>query len=113
MNLEDFKDVHKDDSPIKKLRLLVDAVETVERCRHGTGDEDYLAREREGQKDRANWLYEEVMKALETQEPRVTCNVCEYSRCLNGEWFCFKINSNRYGKRVTDGDWYCKDAERR
>ena len=70
MNLEDFKDVHKDDSPVKKLRLLVDAVEAVGRCRYGCGDAEWLAREREGQKDRANWLYSEIVKALEP-EPRI------------------------------------------
>ena len=71
MNLEDFKDVYKDKTPVEKLRLLVNAVEAVERCRHGGGDEDYLAREREGQKERANWLYSEIVKALKAQEPRV------------------------------------------
>lgn len=51
-----------------------------------------------------------AIDALKTQEPRVTCSVCKYSRCLSGEWFCFMIGTSRYGKRVTDGDWYCKDA---
>lgn len=51
-----------------------------------------------------------IEDALKAQEPRVTCSVCKYSRCLSGEWFCFMIGTSRYGKRVTDGDWYCKDA---
>lgn len=58
-------------------------------------------------------LAKDALALLKAQEPRVTCSVCKHSRCLSEEWFCFKIDSNRYGKRVADGDWYCKDAERR
>ena len=55
-------------------------------------------------------MYHDALALLKAQEPRVTCSVCKYSRCLSGEWFCFMIGTSRYGKRVTDGDWYCKDA---
>lgn len=55
----------------------------------------------------------DIIALLKAQEPRVTCSVCKYSRCLSGEWFCFMIGTSRYGKRVTGGDWYCKDAIRR
>lgn len=55
-------------------------------------------------------LMADALVLLKAQEPRVTCSVCKYSRCLSGEWFCFMIGTSRYGKRVTDGDWYCKDA---
>lgn len=55
-------------------------------------------------------LVADALALLKAQEPRVTCSVCKYSRCLSGEWFCFMIGTSRYGKRVTDGDWYCKDA---
>lgn len=66
-----------------------------------------------------NWVFvrteilRDALILLKAQEPRVTCSVCKHSRCLSEEWFCFKIDSNRYGKRVADGDWYCKDAEGR
>ena len=55
-------------------------------------------------------LFDDALALLKAQEPRVTCSVCKYGRCLSGEWFCFMIGTNRYGKRVTDGNWYCKDA---
>lgn len=55
-------------------------------------------------------LADNALTLLAETEPRVTCSVCKYSRCLSGEWFCFMIGTSRYGKRVTDGDWYCKDA---
>lgn len=55
-------------------------------------------------------LADYALTLLAETEPRVTCSVCKYSRCLSGEWFCFMIGTSRYGKRVTDGDWYCKDA---
>lgn len=58
-------------------------------------------------------LHRDALALLKAQEQRVTCSTCKYSRCLSGEWFCFMIGTSRYGKRVTDGDWYCKDAEGR
>lgn len=55
-------------------------------------------------------LHADALALLKAQEPRVTCSVCKYGRCLSGEWFCFMIGTSRYGKHVTDGNWYCKDA---
>lgn len=55
-------------------------------------------------------LADNALTLLAEPEPRVTCSVCKYGRCLSGEWFCFMIGTSRYGKHVTDGDWYCKDA---
>lgn len=76
-------------------------------CHEQFGENDHDV---QAQLTRMNQTAKDAIELLKAQEPRVTCSVCKYSRCLSGEWFCFMIGTSRYGKRVTDGDWYCKDA---
>lgn len=71
MNFQDFKDVYKDKSAVEKLRLLIDTMMTIGSCRVNYStipnpeSRAYYQREFEGQRQRAEWLYEEIKVALE------------------------------------------------
>ena len=71
MNIQDFKDIHRDKSAVEKLRLLVDTMMMIGSCRVNYSaianpeGRAYYQREYEGQRQRAEWLYEEIKAALE------------------------------------------------
>lgn len=92
---------------IDREKVIMGLGEILEYCHEQFGENDHDV---QAQLTRMNQTAKDAIELLKVQEPRVTCSVCKYSRCLSGEWFCFMIGTSRYGKRVTDGDWYCKDA---
>ena len=77
MTLQDFKDIHTDDSPIRKLDLLIETMEfwrtdsiskTDAKWRHNDEEVEYWRNEESCMSDRALWLYEELAKVLDSKE---------------------------------------------
>lgn len=73
MNLQDFKDIHRDKSAVEKLNLLIDAMDMMAVCRvsyattQSLESKVHCQSEYEGQRQRAEWLYEEIKTALTAQ----------------------------------------------
>lgn len=80
MTLEDFKEIHADDSPIRKLDLLLetmgnwrnDAVNRTDaKWRRNDEEVSYWDNEVKHMMNRSFWLYSELSNMLALQEPRV------------------------------------------
>ncbi len=92
MTLEDFKEIHADDSPIRKLDLLLetmgnwrsDAVNRTDaKWRRNDEEVSYWDNEVKHMMNRSFWLYSELSNVLALQKPRVM-NVTEVSACEVG-----------------------------
>lgn len=71
MSFEDFVGIHKDKTPVEKLWLLVVTMNMMGTCRvnYATSENiesrTHCQSELEGQRQRAEWLYDEIKAALE------------------------------------------------
>lgn len=77
MTFESFTDIHRDDTPLQKLTLLVDTSEMLANnrvnrmeayYRRNNADAEYYDRECGHMKKREKWVYEELAKDLERLE---------------------------------------------
>ena len=71
MNIQDFKEIYKDEPAVKKVRLMLDAMNMVTsasvskaQC-HDPESHAHYRREIEGQMQRVEWLYSEIVAELE------------------------------------------------
>lgn len=79
MTLEDYKDIHKDKSPLEKLLLLMETESTINTCvskrvdaiwRRNWHEVNRWDNECSAQKQRALWLVSEIQRALSQKESR-------------------------------------------
>ena len=77
MTFESFTDIHRDDTPLQKLALLVDTSEMLANdrvnrmeayYRGNNADSEYYARECGHMKKREPWVFEELAKDLKRLE---------------------------------------------
>ena len=72
MNLQGFKDAHKDKSAVEKLRLLIISYEAIaaytEEKEKSINDKnkEYYCRQADGLRPRIVWLFEEIKSVLTT-----------------------------------------------
>jgi len=72
MSNDDFKDIYKDSPPVEKLGLLIDSVrnechadfKAADALGRNKDKNQYWNREYHAMRDRASWLYEELVKIL-------------------------------------------------
>ena len=83
MNLQDFKDVHRDKSAIEKLSLLTDTMYMIGTYRvnyaqsQNQASREHCLRELEGQRQRAEWLCDEIKTALTAQNADSSAKAAE------------------------------------
>ena len=83
MNLQDYKEIHRDKSAVQKLGLLVITMNMMGSCRVNYStcanpeSRAYSQSELDGQRERAEWLYEEIKTALTAQNADSSAKAAE------------------------------------